>query len=83
MLAKPTSTTKPICVKMLMSMLAMRTPMMALSRHMGTTRMTANGSDQFSYWTASTRKTMSTAKAKIFVAVSPDFTSRYDISVHS
>ena len=45
--------------------------MMALSRHIGTTRITASGSDQLSYWAASTRKTMTTAKAKIIIAVLP------------
>ena len=38
---------------------------------MGTTRMTANGSDQLSYCAASTRNTMTTAKPKIIMAVLP------------
>ena len=46
--ASPTSTTKPIRVKIVMSMPAQRTPMSAESRHMGTTRITASGSDQLS-----------------------------------
>ena len=33
------------------------TPTSELSRHIGTTRMTASGSDQLSYWAASTRNT--------------------------
>ena len=32
---------------------------------MGTTRITASGNDQLSYWAASMRNTMTTAKAKI------------------
>ena len=34
------------------------------SRHIGTTRMTASGSVQLSYWAASTRNTNTTARAK-------------------
>ena len=76
MLARPTSTTKPIWVKILMSSPAMFTPMTALSRHIGTTRMIASGSDQLSYWAASTRKTMTTAKPKTIIAVLPAWSSR-------
>src|SRR5207244_22569 len=39
--------------------------------HRGTTRMTANGSDQLSYWAASTRNTSTTAKRKTNMAVLP------------
>ncbi len=67
---------------MLMSMCAMFTAVIALSRHIGTTRITASGSPQLSYCAASTRKTMPTAKAKIHMAVLPAITSRYDMSVH-
>ena len=47
-----------------------------VSRHIGTTRITANGSDQLSYWAANTRNTMTTAKPKITVAVLPASSSR-------
>ena len=50
--------------------------MTALSRHIGTTRMTASGSDQLSYCAASTRKTMTTAKPKTIIAVLPACSSR-------
>ncbi len=76
MLANPTNTTKPIRVKMFTSIWAILTPMIALNRHIGTTRITARGSDQLSYWAASTRKTITTAKPKIIIAVSPAMTSR-------
>ena len=69
--ARPTSTMKPICVKMLMSMFAACTPKTEQSRHIGTTRMTASGSDQLSYWAASTRKTSTTASVKAYMAVFP------------
>ena len=39
-----------------------------LSRHIGTTRITASGSDQLSYCAASTRKTITTAKPKTIIA---------------
>ncbi len=38
---------------------------------MGTTRITAKGSDQLSYFAASTRKTINTATAKTTIAVLP------------
>ena len=43
---------------------------------MGTTRMTASGSDQLSYCAASTRNTMTTAKPKMIIAVLPASSSR-------
>ena len=46
--ASPTSTTKPICTKMLIAMWAIATPMTEHSRHIGTTRITASGSVQLS-----------------------------------
>ena len=52
------------------------TPTTALSRHMGTTRITASGSDQLSYWAASTRNTMTTARPKMIMAVLPACNSR-------
>src|SRR4029078_12552687 len=55
--ASPTSTTKPIWVRMLMSCPMMRTPMVAASRHIGTIRMTANGRLHEPYCAASTRNT--------------------------
>ena len=61
LLARPTSTTKPICVKMLMSPpVRQATPVIELSMHIGTTRMTASGSAQLSYWAASTKNTNTT-----------------------
>ena len=45
--------------------------MTAHSRHIGTTRMTASGSDQLSYCAASTRNTITTASAKTYMAVLP------------
>ena len=53
-----------------------RTPTTALSRHIGTTRMIASGIDQLSYWAASTRKTITTAKPKTIMAVLPACSSR-------
>jgi hypothetical protein len=38
---------------------------------MGTTRITAKGSDQLSYCAARTRKTITTAKPKMIMAVFP------------
>ena len=49
----------------------MSTPTVEHSRHIGTTRMTARGSDQLSYWAASTRKTSTTARANANIAVLP------------
>ena len=46
------------------------------SRHIGTTRMTASGSDQLSYCAASTRKTSTTASAKTIMAVLPACSSQ-------
>ena len=79
LLARPTSTTKPICVKMLMSEWEAWTPSRVASQsqwvnatpvseprmHIGTTRMTASGSAQLSYCAASTRNTNTTASGKI------------------
>ena len=50
---------------------------------MGTTRITARGSDQLSYWAASTKNTVTTARAKIHMAVLPACNSWKAISVHS
>ena len=50
--------------------------MIALSRHIGTTRMTASGSDQLSYCAARTRKTITTANPKTIIAVLPAWSSR-------
>ena len=46
--ASPTSTTSPICTKILIAMCAMATPRIDDSKHIGTTRITASGSDQLS-----------------------------------
>ena len=61
--ARPTSTTKPTCTKMLTSIAARATPASALDRHIGTTRITAKGSDQLSYRPASTKNTSTTPSA--------------------
>src|SRR5437868_2062648 len=83
LLARPTSTTKPICVKMFTSIRARVTPTMEQSRHIGTTRMTASGSDQLSYWAASTRNTATTDAKKAKTAVLPACSSRNASSLHS
>ena len=62
--ASPTSTTRPICTKMLTSRPVYSTPATEQSRHIGTTRMTASGSAQLSYRAARARKTLTTASAK-------------------
>ena len=46
--ARPTSTTRPICTKMLTDVLDSKTPTSELSMHSGTTKMTASGSVQLS-----------------------------------
>ena len=58
------STTRPIWVKMLLSMPRKCTPQIAESRPSGTIRITASGRPQLSYWKASTRKTISTLRGK-------------------
>ena len=47
------------------------TPTSEQSRHIGTTRITASGSDQLSYRAASARKTKTTASGKTYSAVLP------------
>jgi len=69
--AKPTSPTKPIWVKMLMSICASTMPATEHRMHMGTTRITASGRDQLSYWPASTRNTRITAPANTMPVVLP------------
>ena len=54
-----------------MSRCAISTPATEHKRHIGTTRITASGSDQLSYWAASTRNTSTTAKRKTIIAVLP------------
>ncbi len=44
---------------------------MEQSKHIGTTRITARGSDQLSYCAASTRNTSTTARRKTSIAVFP------------
>ena len=46
-------------------------PITEHSRHIGTTRITASGSVQLSYWAASTRNTSTTPTAKTMIAVLP------------
>ena len=83
LLARPTSTTKPIWVNRLTSMPAMFTPTSEQSRHIGTTRITASGSFQLSYCAASTRKTKITASAKTPMAVLPAWSCMKASSVQS
>ena len=61
----PTSTTNPICVKMSLSRPVSHTPPMALSKHIGTMRITANGKPQLSYCADSTRNTKITHNGKM------------------
>ena len=60
----------------------MFTPTVEQSKHMGTTRMTARGSDQLSYCAASTRKTRTTARMKANMAVEPVWSCNSASSVH-
>ncbi len=69
--AKPTKTTKPTWVKTFTSSRATSTPAIEQSRHMGTTRITASGSDQLSYCAAKTRNTRTTARTNTQMAVLP------------
>ena len=62
--ASPISTTKPIWVKMLLSIRASQTPVMAANKHIGTMRMIDRGNDQLSYWAERTRRTNTTANGK-------------------
>ena len=59
------------------------TPATEQSRHIGTTRITASGSDQLSYSAASARKTQTTASAKTYIAVLPARICMNISSVHS
>ena len=55
--ARPTSTIRPIWVKMLLSVPFSITPTIAQSRHIGTIRMMASGRVRLSYCAARTRNT--------------------------
>src|SRR5262245_27244083 len=68
---------------MFTSMCAMVTAAIEHNRHIGTTRITANGSDQLSYWAASTRNTSTTANSKTPKAVLPVCNCNNPNSVHS
>ena len=68
---KPTSTMRPICVKMLLSPRMSQTPPIALSKHIGTMRMTASGRPQLSYCAASTRNANTTQSGKMNTMVLP------------
>ena len=68
---------------MLMSKRATNTPATEQSKHIGTTRITASGSDQLSYWAANTRKTSTTAKRNTNIAVLPVWSCKRANSVHS
>ena len=59
------------------------TPATEQSRHSGTTRITASGSDQLSYSAARARKTHTTASAKTYIAVLPARICMNISSVHS
>ena len=54
--ARPMSTTKPICVRMLLSMPRSSRPLTAANRHIGTIRMTARGSRMLSYCASEEQK---------------------------
>jgi hypothetical protein len=69
--ASPISTTKPTCVRMLLSCPRSTTPTIDATRHIGTIRITATGSVRLSYCAASTRNTNTTASTKAKVAVLP------------
>ena len=69
--ASPTSTTKPICVRMLLSMPRSITPASADSTAIGTMSTMASGRDQLSYCAASTRNTSTTQSGKTKIAVLP------------
>ena len=60
--ASPASTTKPICVKRLLSMPRSHTPAKAQSRLIGTIRMMASGSGQLSYSAECVRNTKQNAQ---------------------
>ena len=83
MQASPTSTTRPICTKILTDLWVNSTPATEQSRHSGTTRITASGSDQLSYRAARARKTHTTARAKTYIAVLPARICMNISSVHS
>ena len=83
MQASPTSTTRPICTKMLTDLWVNSTPATEQSRHSGTTRITASGSVQLSYRAARARKTHTTARAKTYIAVLPARICMNISSVHS
>ena len=61
----------------------MATPATEQRMHIGTTKITASGSDQLSYWPASTRNTSTTAPPKTKAVVLPAMICRYISSVHS
>src|SRR5438067_4153356 len=69
--ARPTSTTRPICTKMLSELLVYSTPAREHSTHKGTTRMTASGNVQLSYSADSARNTHNTASANTMPVVLP------------
>ena len=65
LLARPISTTKPICVRMLLSRPRSQTPVSANRMHSGTIAMIANGNDQLSYWNVNSKNTNRTLSGKI------------------
>src|SRR6185437_9863489 len=79
--ARPTSTIRPIWVKMLLSPPDNHTPAIADSSTIGTIRITA--SDQLSYKDDSTRNTSSTHNGNTSTAVLPARICWYVRSVHS
>ena len=79
----PASTTKPICVKMLLSMCRSQTPAMPHSRHIGTIRMMAEESAKLSYSAEWVSKTNRMHSGKMNSAVLPAAFSWKASSVHS
>ena len=57
----------PTTARAIRAIWAIATPAIEQSRHIGTTRITASGSDQFSYWAANTKNTSTTARAKTVI----------------
>ncbi len=81
--ARPISTMKPTCVRMLLSMPRKTTPVIDAMRLMGTIRITASGSVRLSNWAASTRNTNTTPSANANAAVFPARICWNARSVHS
>jgi len=81
--ASAMSTTRPIWVRILLSIPRRFTPIIAASSVIGTIRMIASGSIRLSNCAASTRNTNSTAAANTIIAALPASFCWKAISVHS